>query len=65
MTWLRENFVPADMERFWLGQAKRTVGNDYSMLKRNVKFRKQIAEKIGVGFLYWLGRVRMSEATPA
>ena len=50
MTWLRENSVPADIERFWLGHAKQTVGDDYSMLNRNVKFRKQIAEKIGVGF---------------
>ena len=33
-----------------LGHANRTVGDDYSMLKRNVTFRKQIADKIGVGF---------------
>jgi integrase len=50
MTWLRENTVPADIERFWLGHANRTVGDDYSMLKKNVKFRKQIADRIGVGF---------------
>jgi hypothetical protein len=50
MTWLRENSVPADIERFWLGHANRTVGDDYSMLKKNVIFRKQIAERIGVGF---------------
>jgi integrase len=50
MTWLRENSVPADIERFWLGHANRTVGDDYSMLKRSVKFRKQTADKIGVGF---------------
>jgi integrase len=50
MTWLRENSVPSDIERFWLGHANRTIGDDYSMLKKNVKFRKQIAEKIGVGF---------------
>jgi len=50
MTWLRENSVPADIERFWLGHANRTVGDDYSMLKKNVKFRKQIADRIGVGF---------------
>ena len=52
MTWLRENSVPADIERFWLGHANRTVGDDYSMLKKNMKFRKQIAEKIGVGFKF-------------
>jgi integrase len=50
MTWLRENSVPADIERFWLGHANRTVGDDYSMLKKDVKFRKQIADRIGVGF---------------
>jgi integrase len=50
MTWLRENSVPADIERFWLGHANQTVGDDYSMLKKNQKFRKQIADKIGVGF---------------
>jgi integrase len=46
MTWLRENSVPADIERFWLGHANRTVSDDYSMLK----FRKQIADRIGAGF---------------
>ena len=42
--------VPSDIERFWLGHANRTVGDYYSMLKKNVTFRKQIADKIGVGF---------------
>jgi len=42
MTWLRENSVPAGIERFWLGHANRTVGDDYSMLKKNLKFRKQL-----------------------
>jgi integrase len=28
MTWLRENSVPPDIERFWLGHANRTVGDD-------------------------------------
>jgi hypothetical protein len=50
MPWLRENSVPADVERFWLGHANQSVGDDYSMLKRNVKFRKQTANRIGVGF---------------
>lgn len=50
LTWLRENSVPADIERFWLGHANQTVGDDYSMLNKNVKFRKQIADKIGAGF---------------
>jgi len=32
------------------GHANRTVGDDYSMLKKNVKLRKEIANRIGVGF---------------
>ena len=50
LTWLRENQVPADIERYWLGHADRSVGDMYSMLKRNVVLRKQIAERIGIGF---------------
>jgi len=50
ITWLRENSVQPDIERLWLGHANQTVGDDYSMLKRNVKLRKQIADKIGPGF---------------
>jgi len=50
ITWLRENSVQPDIERFWLGHANQTVGDDYSMLRRNVKLRKQIADKIGPGF---------------
>ena len=50
MTWLRENSGSPDIERFWLGHANRTVGDNYSMLKKNIKFRKEIADNIGVGF---------------
>ena len=50
LTWLRENSVPSDIERFWFGHANRSVGDDYSMLKKNVKLRKEIADRIGVGF---------------
>jgi integrase len=50
LTWLRENSVQADIERFWFGHANQSVGDDYSMLKKNVKLRKEIADRIGVGF---------------
>ena len=50
ITWLRENSVQPDIERFWLGHANKSVGDDYSMLKKNAKVRKQIADKIGPGF---------------
>ncbi|MGA2300990.1 MAG: tyrosine-type recombinase/integrase [Candidatus Acidiferrum sp.] len=50
LTWLRENSVPGDIERFWFGHANQSVGDDYSMLRKNVKLRKEIADRIGVGF---------------
>jgi integrase len=50
LTWLRENKVPSDLERFWMGHANETVGDDYSGLKDNIAFRKKVAEQIGIGF---------------
>jgi integrase len=50
LTWLRENSVQSDIERFWFGHANQSVGDDYSMLKKNVRLRKEIADRIGVGF---------------
>jgi hypothetical protein len=50
MTGLRGNSISPDVERFWRGHANRTVGDDYSVLKKKIKCRKQIADKIGVGF---------------
>ncbi len=50
MTWLRENSVHPDIERYWFGHANHSVGDDYSTLNRNIRFRKKIAERIGVGF---------------
>jgi hypothetical protein len=50
MTGLRGNSISPDVERFWRGHANRTVGDDYSVFKKKIKCRKQIADKIGVGF---------------
>ena len=50
VTWLRKNRTPGDLERFWLGHANKTVTDDYSMLKEDVTFRKEVAEKVGIGF---------------
>src|SRR5207244_12780935 len=38
LTWLRENSVSRDIERFWVGHANRTVGDVYYMLQKNIKF---------------------------
>jgi integrase len=50
LTWLRENVVPKDLEHFWMGHADEEIGDIYSQLESNVKFRKEVAERIGIGF---------------
>jgi integrase len=50
LTWLRENSVPKDLEHFWMGHADEEVGDLYSQLENNIKFRKEVAERIGLGF---------------
>lgn len=49
-TWLREKAVPKDLEDFWMGHADEELGDLYSQLESNVKFRKEVAERIGLGF---------------
>lgn len=49
-TWLRKQRAPEDLIRFWLGHANKSVTDDYSKLKEDVPFRKQIAEQVGIGF---------------
>jgi integrase len=50
LTWLRQNAVPKDLEHFWMGHADEEVGDAYSQLESNIQFRKEVAERIGLGF---------------
>jgi len=50
LTWLREKIVPKDLEHFWMGHADEEVGDLYSQLESNIQFRKEVAERIGLGF---------------
>jgi len=50
LTWLRKNNVPKDLEHFWMGHEDEEVGDVYSKLKEDVAFRKEVAERIGLGF---------------
>jgi integrase len=50
LTWLRQNTVPKDLEHFWMGHADEEVGDLYSQLESNFQFRKEMAERIGLGF---------------
>jgi hypothetical protein len=45
---LRENAVPKDLEHFWMGHADEEIGDIYSQLETNVKFRREVPERIGL-----------------
>jgi len=49
-TWLRRQRTPEDLIRFWLGHANKTITDGYSLLREDERFRKQIAEQVGIGF---------------
>ena len=49
-TWLRKQRAPEDLIRFWLGHAKQSMTDGYSMLAQDVAFRQEVAEKLGAGF---------------
>ncbi len=49
-TWLRKQYAPEDLIRFWLGHANKSVTDMYSKLKEDVAFRKKVAEQVGIGF---------------
>jgi Phage integrase family len=49
-TWLRKNRTPEDLIRFWLGHADQTVTDGYSKLREDVQYRREVADKIGLGF---------------
>jgi integrase len=49
-SWLRKNRAPEDLIRFWLGRANQSVTDGYSRLSGDTDFRKECAEKIGLGF---------------
>jgi hypothetical protein len=43
--------VPWDLEKFWLGHANRDETDKYAeQLKEDIDWRKDVAEKTGLGF---------------
>ena len=50
LTHLREQRVPEDLIKFWMGHAKVGVTDLYSQMSKNVELRKTWAEKAGLGF---------------
>lgn len=51
-TWLRKNRTPEDLIRYWLGHADETVTDGYSKLREDVEYRKEVAERVGLGFTF-------------
>jgi len=49
-TWLRKQRTPEDLIRFWLGHAESSVTDGYSKLSEDREYRREVAEKIGLGF---------------
>jgi integrase len=49
-TWLRKAGAPEDFIKGALGRANKSVTDDYSKLYRDGEFRKEIVERVGVGF---------------
>jgi len=48
---LRKNRVPWDLEKFWIGHANKDATDKYAaQLKEDVEWRKDVAEKTGLGF---------------
>jgi len=50
ITHLRRNSVPEDLIHYWVGHAGKSVTDDYSKLKEDLAFRKEVAERVGLGF---------------
>jgi integrase len=50
ITHLRKNGVPEDLINYWVGHAGKSVTDAYSKLKLDLAFRKEVAERVGLGF---------------
>src|SRR5215472_12448570 len=52
LTCCRRNFTatPPGLLQFWMGHAGEGMSDLYDKIKSNVAFRKQMAEKAGLGF---------------
>lgn len=59
-TWLRKQYAPEDLIRFWLGHANKSVTDVYSKLKEDVTFRKKVAEQVGIGFDLPVGKLEVA-----
>jgi hypothetical protein len=47
---MRKANCPEDLLRFWIGHGDKTVTDRYAKLKQDVEYRKEVAERVGIGF---------------
>lgn len=50
LTWLGKQAAPEDLIRFWLGHANKRVTDVYCKLREDVTFRKEVAQRVAIGF---------------
>jgi integrase len=49
-THLRKNRVPDDLIQWWLGHAGKSMTDEYSQVRDDLKYRKLVVEQVGIGF---------------
>ena len=49
-TWLRKQSALEDLVKLWLGHAETSITDGYSKIKTDAAFRRQEAERVGIGF---------------
>jgi len=49
-THLRRSVVPEDLTRFWIGHSDKTVTDKYSKIEEDAGFRRECADRVGLGF---------------
>lgn len=50
-THLRKSRTPEDLLRFWIGHADKTITDTYCKVQEDTAFRKEVADKVGLGFV--------------
>jgi integrase len=50
ITHLRKNDVPEDLVHYWVGHAGKSVTDAYRKSRLDLAFRKEVAERVGLGF---------------
>jgi integrase len=52
VTHLRKQGTPEDLLRFWIGHSGTSVTDGYSKVSQDRAFRKEVAERVGIGFTF-------------